>query len=105
MINTLGSHRYLAVCICKFINSIGQDYILESLSWISDILRQANNKYDDNQIAISFKNEFEKLIPHIEERLETILPDQQMRSDLTTILDYLIIQNSREAFKLREALL
>ncbi len=98
-------HSYLSVCICKFINSIGHDYILNSISWLSNILHTASDKYNDNEITILLVKEFESMIPQIEKNIEEILLNQQMRTDLTSILDYLIIQNSREAFKLREAIL
>ena len=105
MVKICGSHRYLAVCICKFVNGIGQDFILDSISWISSILHQAKEQYDDNEISNAFIYEFERLIPRIEKRITSILSNQNTRLDLTTILDYLIIHNSLPAFKLRETIL
>lgn len=67
LISTFGQHKYLAICICHFINGIGQCYLFEGITWISTILANSSISFEDETSEL-FNVTFENLIPRINEK-------------------------------------
>ncbi|PET62780.1 MULTISPECIES: AVAST type 4 anti-phage nuclease Avs4 [Bacillus cereus group] len=101
----MGESPAVLYSIAKLLNGIGQKYLNSGISWISRILNNHPNLWE-NQLDESTMYQLEKLVKsYIYKNRERIKRETKLKREVLDILDFLVENGSVAGYMLRENIL